>query len=124
MAPEKPYVHYKFIGVKPFRKLLNESGIRYVDFEDRSVDVLFEKKPDHFKRSEDTISVGKCLQEGADVYFAEFGIKITKSFCSYIVFIFDHHPTVDDMLVTADDIEPHIQAGLDGIDIEDITRLQ
>ncbi len=119
MENEKPYSLYKFIGVKPFKQLLEEAGITYLLFEDEAVPRLFKERAEHFNESEDTITVGKCLQDGVDVYFAEFGIKITRSFLSYIVFIFDHHPAYGEMLVTADDLEPLIQQHLDGVNLDD-----
>ncbi len=120
MAKE-PYSLYKFIGVKPFTKLLEESGVTYMMFDDdAAVPRLFKERAEYFNEAEDSIAVGKCLQDGVDVYFAEFGIKITKSFMSYIVFIFNHHPTAEDMLATADDLEPLIQENLDGVNLEDL----
>ncbi len=119
MASDKPYTLYKFIGVKPFKKLLEEAGVTYLIFDDEAVPRLFKERADCFNEAEDSITVGKCLQDGVDVYFAEFGIKITKSFLSYIVFIFDHHPTVEEMLATADDLEPLIQQHLDGVNLDD-----
>ncbi len=120
MAKDKPYSLYKFIGVKPFKKLLEESGVTYMLFDDdAAVPIIFRERAEYFNRDEDSIAVGKCLQDGVDVYFAEFGLKITKSFLSYIVFIFDHHPTTEDMLATADDLEPLVQEHLDGVNIDD-----
>ncbi len=119
MASEKPYTLHKFIGVKPFKKLLEEAGVTYLIFDDEAATRLFKERADYFKAAEDSITVGKCLQDGVDVYFAEFGIKITKSFLSYIVFIFDHHPTVEEMLATADDLEQLIQQHLDGVNLDD-----
>jgi hypothetical protein len=120
MGNDKPYKLYKFIGVKPFKQLLEEAGVTYLLFEDEAVPHLFSKRAEYFKDGEDSIVVGKCLQDGVDVYFAEFGIRITKSFLSYIVFIFDHHPTAEDMLATADDLEPLIQEHLEGVDFDNI----
>lgn len=120
MGNDKPYTLYKFIGVKPFKQLLEEAGVTYLLFEDEAVPRLFTERAEYFKESEDSIVVGKCLQDGVDVYFAEFGIRITKSFLSYIVFIFDHHPTAEDMLATADDLEPLIQEHLEGVDLDNI----
>ncbi len=120
MQEKKPYAYYKFIGVRPFTKLLEESGVGYVVFEDSAVPRLYESRPDYFNPADDTITVGRCTQDGAEVYFAEFGIKITKSFRSHIIFIYDHHPTLDDMEVSAADIDPLIQQHLDGVDLGEI----
>ena len=120
MSEEKPYTLYKFIGVKPFKQLLEEAGVKYLLFEDEAVPYLFTERADYFNKEEDSITVGKCLQDGVDVYFSEFGIKITRSFLSYIVFIFDHHPTAEEMLATADDLEPLIQQHLEGVNLDDV----
>lgn len=120
MTDQKPYVYYKFIGVRPFTKLLEESGIGFVVFDDPAARRLYETRPDYFNPAEDTITVGRCIQDGIEVYFAEFGIKITKSFSSHIIFIFDHHPTSGDIDVSADDIDPLIQQHLEGVDLGEI----
>lgn len=125
MGNGKPYRLHKFIGVKAFKHLLEEAGVTYHIFEDESVPLLFSERGEYFTDGEDSIVVGKCLQDGVDVYFAEFGIKITASFRSYVVFIYDHHPTAEDMLATADDLERLIQEHLEGVDFNDIkTQLQ
>ncbi len=120
MANEKPYTAHKFIGVKPFKQLLEEAGVKYLLFDDEAVPRLFRERPDYFNEGEDSITVGKCLQDGVDVYFAEFGIKITRSFLSYVIFIYDHHPTAEEMLTTADNLEPLIQEHLEGVDLDGI----
>jgi len=123
MTPDKPYVDYRFIGVKPFTALLDEAGVGFVLFDNAAVRHLHESKPDYFNAAEDTITVGKSTQEGAEVYFAEFGIKITPSFRSYVVFIYDHHPSDDEMLVSADDIETLVHKSLDGVNLENLRRM-
>ncbi len=120
MSKGKPYSLHKFIGVKPFKQLLEEAGVTFLLFEDEAVPRLYKERADYFNEAEDSITIGKCLQDGVDVYFAEFGIKITKSFLSYIVFVFDHHPTAEEMLSTADDLEPLIQEHLEGVELDDI----
>jgi hypothetical protein len=122
MRNDAPYAYNKFIGVKPFTKLLDESGVRYLLFDDESIPRLFRERPEHLKAGEDTIAVGKCVQDNMDVYFAEFGIKITASFRSYIVFIYDHHPVADELLATVDDMEPLIQKSLEGVNLEDLRK--
>jgi hypothetical protein len=122
MRNDAPYAYYKFIGVKSFTKLLDDSGVKYVLFDDESIPRLFMERPDHLKAGEDTIVVGKCVQDNMDVYFAEFGIKITPSYRSYIVFIYDHHPVADELLVTVDDMEPLVNRSLDGVNLEDLQK--
>jgi hypothetical protein len=122
MAQNKPYADYRFIGVKPFTKMLEDAGVAYTLFNDAAIDRLFAEKAEYFNRAEDTICVGRSSQERAEVFFAEFGLKITPSYRSYIVFIFDHHPTEEDMLITADDIEPLIAKSLENVDPGDILR--
>ena len=122
MAQHKPYADYKFIGVKPFTKMLEEAGVSYILFDDTAIDRLFTEKPEYFNRAEDTICIGKSSQEEAGIYFAEFGLKITPSYRSYIVFIFNHHPTEAEMFETAGDIEQLIAQNLEGVNLSDIIR--
>jgi hypothetical protein len=110
--------------VKPFTSLLEGAGVEYVVFDDGSESDLFVERPDHFRPGEDAIRVGKCLQEGVEVYFAEFGIRITPSFRSHIVFLFDHHPTREELLAAADDMEGLVEEGLAGVDPGDIVKMQ
>jgi len=120
MTEKKPYAYYKFIGVKSFTKLLDDSGIGHILFDDPAVPRLFDARAEYFNPAEDSIAVGKCIQDGVEVYFAEFGIKITKSFRSYIVFIYDHHPTFDDLDGSAADIDGLTQQNLEGVDLSEI----
>ena len=117
MTPKKPYIYYRFIGVKPFTALLDDAGVRYVLFDDEAVRHLYHTRPDYFNEADDSISVGKCTQEKAEAYFAEFGIRITASFRSHIVFIYDHPPTADEILVSAEDIETLIRENLEGVNL-------
>ncbi len=122
MTSPKPYVDYKFLGVKPFTKSLDEAGVTYTIFSDPAANFLFTARADLFNRDEDVIEVGKCTNSDINVYFAQFGIKITPSFKSFIVFIFDHHPSIDEMSVTAAGIEEIIMRHLDGVDVNDIIK--
>ena len=122
MTRQKPYADYKFIGVKPFTKMLDEAGVAYILFDDTVIGRLFAEMPEYFNPGEDTIRIGKSAHEQADIYFAEFGLKITPSYCSHIIFIFDHHPTEDEMLETAGDIEQLVAQNLEGVDLSEIIR--
>jgi hypothetical protein len=122
MTRQKPYSDYKFIGVKSFTKMLEEAGVAFILFEDSVIGRLFSEKPDYFNADGDAIRIGKCSGEQAEIYFAEFGLRITPSFRSHIVFIFDHHPTEDDMLVTAGDIEGLVAQSLEGVDLGEIMK--
>ncbi|TFH41111.1 MAG: hypothetical protein E4G96_06180 [Chrysiogenales bacterium] len=124
MAEKKPYLHGKLIGVRPFTDLLDHAGVGYVLFDDGAASRLYEERPDHFHPGDDAIRVGKCVQDDAGVYFAEFGIRITPSFRSHIVFIFDHHPLADEILIAADDLDGLVAEGLEGVDPGDIMKFQ
>jgi len=122
MTRQKPYADYKFIGVKPFTKMLDEAGVNYTLFDDTAIGRLFSEKPDYFNRDEDTICIGKCSHETAGIYFAEFGLRITPSYRSHIVFIFDYHPNEEEIFVTAGDIEGLVAQNLEGVDLSEIIR--
>ncbi len=117
-----PYVGYKFIGVKPFTASLEESGTGYVTFEaDPGIAVLFDARPEFFNRDTDSIVIGKCTGGNIDAYFAEFGLKITKTFRSYIVFIYNHHPDTAELLATADMLETVVSRNLASVDPSGLT---
>ncbi len=120
----RPYLASRFIGVKPFTSLLEGASVEYLIFDDGSESALFQKRPDHFRPGDDAVRVGKCLQEGVEVYFAEYGIRITPSFRSHLVFLFDHHPTFEELLAAADDLEGLVEEGLAGVDPGDIVKMQ
>lgn len=115
----KPYIDYKLIGVRTFTAALDESKIPYVLFEGDG-DALFDLRAGLFDRETDTIRVGRCTGDGMEAYFAEFGIRITKSYRSHIVFIYDHHPSIDELADTADAIEPLIGEGLASVNPSDL----
>ena len=122
LTQKKPYADYKFIGIKPFTKMLEEAGVAYTLFEDASIGRLFTEKSEYFNRDEDAITIGKCMHEQAEIYFAEFGLKITPSYRSHMVFIFDHHPSEEDMFATAGEIERLVAQNLEGVDMSEILR--
>lgn len=119
MTTEKPYVDYKFIGVKSFTQTLDDAGITYVIFESAARGRVFTALPG-LLNDDDTVTVGKCTSNDLSVYFVEFGIKITKSYRSYVVFIFNHHPADDEIVTTAGDITGIVERHLEAVDIGDI----
>ena len=124
LGGDRPYFASRFIGVKPFTAFLEGAGVEYLLFDDDAATGLFRERPGHFRSGEDMIRVGKCLQEGVEVYFAEFGIRITPSFRSHVVFLFDHHPTERELIEAVDDLEGLVEEGLAGVDPGDILKMQ
>ncbi len=113
-----PYVYYKFLGIHSFISTLDNSGTEYTLFDDEFLDVF--SKHNGIIKEEDTIISGILTREGQQVFFAELGIKITKSFISYFVFIFDHHPTTDDVESIILGLEDLINNNLDNVDPSEI----
>jgi len=117
-----PYVDYKFIGIRSFTDKLDESKVSYVLFEDDTAERLFSAKSELLNRETDSIRTGRCTSEGYGAYFAEFGIRITKSYLSYIVFIYSHHPSFEDMMATADSLEAVITSNIDSVDLSEFYK--
>lgn len=115
-----PYIYFKFLGIHSFIDTLDNSGTEYTLFEN-DFPGLFTKHESILK-DEDTVKTGILTREGQQVYFVELGIRITKSFSSYFIYIFDHHPTMDDMDSIILGLEDLISANLDKIDPSEITR--
>ncbi len=113
---KKSYADYKILGIHSFVDTLEKSGAEFSLFdEDYSSDFT------DIINSGDTITTGFLSKEGHTAYFAEFGIKITQSYNSYIVFIFDHHPVKDEIQGIVDELESIISANLDEVDISEIS---
>jgi len=115
-----PYIYYKFLGIHSFISTLDNSGTEYTLFSD-DFSGLFEKYEGTLKE-DDSITSGILTREGQQVYFAELGIKITKSFISYFVFIFNHHPTTEEMESILLGLEDLVNANLDNVDPSEIAR--
>lgn len=113
-----PYIYFKFLGINPFVKTLEDSGTEYTLFDDR-YDELFNKY-DGILNREDTLRTGILTREGQHVFFTEVGIKITKSYSSYFIYIFDHHPVAADVEFIINGLESLINENIDKIDPSEI----
>lgn len=115
-----PYIYFKFLGIHSFISTLDNSGTEYTLFEDNFFDLY--ARHDGVLKEDDTVATGILKREGQHLFFAELGIKITKSYRSYFVFIFDHHPTTGDMDAVILGLEDLISENLDRIDPSEITK--
>ncbi len=116
----KPYMDFKFLGINSFLTILENSKNEYRVFED-DYSSLYRDYKDLLNEN-DTIISGILSQEGEHLFFTEIGLKITKSYMSYFVFIFDHHPVIDDIVFIFQELEDIINSSLDGIDISAIAE--
>lgn len=116
----EPYIYFKFLGIHSFISTLDNSGTAYRLFED-NFSYLFSKY-EGILNSEDTVKTGILTRDGQEVFFAELGIRITKSFTSYFVYIFDHHPSMDDIDAVIRGLEKLINENLDNIDPSEIAK--
>lgn len=115
----RPYIDHAFAGIKPFTESLEQAGITYTILDDSPRSLLGEI-PGILNPEDDTVKTGKCVKNGNDMFFAEFGIRITPGYRSHIVFIYDHVPERDELLVTVNDIEAIIMQRLDNVDLNDV----
>jgi hypothetical protein len=118
---EKPFIDYKFLGVKSFVESLDEADVEYHLFEEDDYSPLFHSGLDILKEGDSVIS-GIMLRDEDKAFFSQFGLRITKSYLAYIVFIFDRHPAVDDLMGIIEELEEIIMKNLDNIDISDIAE--
>lgn len=116
----KPYMDFKFLGINSFLTILENSKNEYRVFEDDYSSLYWDYKD--LLNENDTIISGILSQEGEHLFFTEIGLKITKSYMSYFVFIFDHHPVIDDIVFIFQELEDIINSSLDGIDISAIAE--
>lgn len=116
------FLDCKFLGIKPFTEVLNENNIDYILFDDKNlIDNIFIERSDFINKDDDKVSIGKCLNKDIEVYFVQCGIKITKSYLTFIVFIYDHHPSFADMLNAIDSMPDIVNQSLDNIDMSKFT---
>ncbi|MFA5519416.1 MAG: hypothetical protein WDA74_09185 [Spirochaetota bacterium] len=111
---------FKFLGINSFLSILENSKNEYRIFEDDYSSLYRDYKD--LLNEDDTIISGILTQEGEHLFFTEIGLKITKSYMSYFVFIFDHHPVIDDIVFIFKELEDIINSSLDGIDISAIAE--
>ena len=115
---EKPYIYFKFLGIHSFISTLVDSNTEHRLFEEKHDDLF--AKHEGILNPGDSIRTGILLKDGHSVFFAELGIRITKSYNSYFVFIFDHHPTVKDLDTIVDDLEALVNANLESLDLSEL----
>lgn len=114
----KPYIYFKFLGIHSFISTLVDSNTEHTLF-DENYDELFIRHEGILNQG-DCMRTGILLKDGHNVFFTELGIRITKSYNSYFVFIFDHHPTTADLDVIVDDLEALVNANLESLDLSEL----
>lgn len=119
MAPT-PYIYFKFLGINSFIKTLDDSNTEYTLFDDK-YNALYEKYESVLNK-EDTLRTGILSREGQHIFFTEVGIKITKSYSSYFIYIFDHHPVEDDIDFIINGLESVVNENIDRIDPSELAE--
>ena len=115
---ELPYIYFKFLGVNSFIKTLDDSDTIYTIYDD-NYDKLFSKY-EGILGKEDSLKTGVLSRDGQHVFFTELGIKITKSYTSYFVYIFNHHPTENEIDIIINGLESIVNDSLNSIDPSEI----
>jgi hypothetical protein len=115
---KKPYIYFKFLGIHSFISTLINSNTEHRLY-DENFDDLFARHEGIINPG-DSIKTGILLKDGQSIFFAELGIRITKSYNSYFVFIFDHHPTAADLDIIIDDLEALVNANLENLDLSEL----
>ncbi len=117
---DKPYIDFRFLGVNSFFTILENSKSEYRIFEDDYSSLFMDYKD--LLNAEDTIISGIITQEGQHFFFTEIGLKITTTYRSHFVFIFDHHPLSADIAFILQKLEDIINSSLEGVDISAIAE--
>jgi len=113
--PAKPYIEHRFLGVHSFIDMLKEQGVDHRIFED-DMSSLYKKNPEILK-DEDTVTSGIVIREPGMLYFVQFGMKLTKSYRAHYLFIFSHHPTVEELDTVAMELPDLAEKDLEGVDL-------
>lgn len=115
---QKPYIYFKFLGIHSFITTLADSGTEHRMFDEDYSEFFL--KHEGILNQGDSMRTGILLKDGQSVFFTELGIKITKSYSSFFVFIFDHHPTSSDLDIIVDDLEALVNANLESLDLSEL----
>lgn len=115
-----PYIYYKFLGINSFIKTLDDSNTEYTVFDDQ-YDELYGKY-NTILTKDDTLRAGLLTRDNQHVFFIEIGIKITKSYSSYFIYIFDHHPTLADFEYIINGLESLVNDNVNKINPSEIAE--
>ncbi|MBN1531721.1 MAG: hypothetical protein JXA20_03580 [Spirochaetes bacterium] len=114
--PSKPYIDYRFLGVHSFTDTLKEEGVEHRIFDD-DLSSLYEKNPEILRKDEDTVTSGIVIRDGGMLFFTQFGLKLTKSYWAHYVFIFNHHPAVEELAAVTAELPDLAERDLEGVDL-------
>ena len=126
MTKATPYLDYTFPGVTSFIELLDQTLTSYRIYQHESTVQIFNELPDLLDREKDSLVLGSCTRDNQTVFFAEFSLGISNGIASNIVFIYDHFPNLEELKVTALDLEKLTVEALKekhGDTINDLERL-
>ncbi len=118
---QKPYMDYRFLGIHSFISTLESTGADFRLF-DEDYSHLFSTHSELINPCEDTIRSGIVSRDEQSVFFSEFSIKLTKSYSAHIVFLFNHHPTNDDLAVIVLDLERIVMENIENIDVNQMAE--
>jgi hypothetical protein len=124
MNKENPFIEYKFTGFKSFVKILFENGIKYDIILDTMIEDLFTTQSELINKNNDCISFGKAINENKNIYFLEVGILLKDDLRSYIAFLYDHYPALDELIKTVENIGPLIVENLNRVQEEEMAALK
>ena len=122
MEQQKSYIDYKFLGIRSFVATLEETETDYRIFEADDFSSLYRENPDILKEGEDTITSGIIIKGEQGLYFTEFGLKITKSYRSNVVFIFNRHPRIEDLQSVVQELPELAEQNVENIDIAEVAQ--
>ena len=113
----KPYIDFKFLGVRSFVELMQEAGTAYTVIDDDSIENLYREENSFLKKDLDTVVLGSAQRDEQELYFLQFGIMIAPDLGvrSFIVFIFNNRPDYSHLKITAGDIEYLVNEYLDSV---------
>ncbi len=105
MTSGKPYLDYTFPGVTTFTELLDKTLTSYRIYVHENTREIFSRIPEILNEESDSLTLGSCTRDNKTVFFAEFSLGISTGITSNIVFIYDHFPDLDELIITAKDLE-------------------
>jgi hypothetical protein len=117
MADGTPWIEHLFSGIKTFRDLMDQAGISCEEVDTPGGDAVFTEAAEFLNATDDTLQCGVCQREGHRIWYADFGLKITKSYFSHITFVFTRMPVKDDLVLCARVLPDLVDTRLGAVDL-------
>lgn len=102
---EKPYFEHVFTGLQSFTDVLDKTLVSYRLLPEMPADQLFLCERPVLDREKDSVELGICTSGVKTFFFMDCAVGITEKTRSHVVFLYDHEPSSEELLISARDMD-------------------